>query len=81
MLAQELKGSSSCAAFLAPPWGRFNFGQAIFPVHGSVYETSIGSYWAFMMITVRCSHCLETFTEVTKERNAVAVVCPSFCFL
>lgn len=34
-----------------------------------------------MLITVRCTHCLETFADVTKEINTVAVVCPCFYFL
>lgn len=34
-----------------------------------------------LMIPVKWSQCWEIFTDVTKEINPVAVVCPSFCFL
>lgn len=33
------------------------------------------------MIPVKWTQCWETLTDVTKEINPVAVVCPSFCFL
>lgn len=34
-----------------------------------------------LMIPVKWSPCWDSFTDVTKEINPVALVCPSFCFL
>lgn len=70
-LEHKSEGSSACAVFLTLPQAPFKLGQAIFPVRApvfSIYETNTGSYRAFMTITVRCAHCLETLLQKLPKR-------------
>lgn len=53
-------------------WGKF-FSQSNLQ---NFYRILLGS-----RVPVKCTQCWQTFTDVTKEINPAAVVCPNFCFL
>lgn len=77
-LQQESEGSSSCAVFPTLAEALFNLGQVLFPVKPTkLLQDPIRFYDSCEMDPM----LRDSFTDVTKEINPVAVVCPTFCFL
>lgn len=83
-LEQESERSSSCAVFLTLPQPHLSLGKLF-----SLFMPSFFNLWNFYRILSGFygDYCKmypllrDSFTEVTKEINTVAVVCPGFCFL